>query len=210
MSGKTHPLFNSETVDHPLPSDPREIEAVIVAARACYGIHPYFSMRYGGRGSAFARSDGGYLTTLLHRPQKDVDKQVFWLAGMLSGLGMPRWLMETHLETLYQALSAAVPEKEPDYAKLKHAANLLCEERCSWMHQSEFDKLILFFDSRSQGWIRNAGGLFGAAVCDELSGLDKAVPALMSWMLDSRFSLKWRTAAEETLEKARGLVVRAK
>jgi hypothetical protein len=209
MTASENPTFNSEAVAHPLPTDPRETHAVVVAARRCYNLHPYFSMRYGSRGSAFARSDGGYLATLVEQPQAHVDKQVFWLAGFLAGRGMPRWLMEAHLDCLYEALSVAVPEREAAYRKLYHAANLLRAARQRWIPQAAFDELSAGFDSSSQGWIKSAGGLMGAAVCDERCGLDTAVPSLMSWMDDDRFPLRWRRAANETLERARSIAAQA-
>ncbi len=211
MEPIANPLFNSETVAHPLPTDPREINAVVLAARHCYCLHPYFSMRYGSRGSTFARSDGGYLVTLVEQPQGKVDKQVFWLANLLARRGMPRWLMEAHLDCLYAALSAAVPERENAFCKLQHTANLLRAARQRWIPQSDFDELLATFDSACPGWITNAGGLMGAAVCDEYCGLDMAVPSLMSWMADdSRFSQRWCKAANETLERARSIAAQAK
>jgi hypothetical protein len=211
MTASDNPLFNSQTVAHALPTDPRETHAVVVAARRCYDLHPYFSMRYGSRGSVFARSDGGYLVTLVDQPQASVDEQVFWLAGFLAGKGMPRWLMEANLGCLYEALSAAVPEREADYLKLQHAASPLRAARQRWIPQADFDDLIAGFDASSQGWITSAGGLMGAAVCDECCGLDTAVPSLMSWMDDgSRFPPPWRRAANETLERARSIAARAR
>ena len=211
MKATDNPLFNEESVDRPLPSDPREIEASLLAARRCYDFHPYLYMRYGSRGSKFARSDGGYLVTLVHLPQVQVNKQVLWLAALLAAKGMPRWLMEANLDCLYQALSAAVPEREEAYRKLQHAANLLREARQRWIPQTDFGDLIVVFDSAAQAWIERAGGLMGAAVCNECCGLDLAVPSLMSWMGDSsRFPARWFRAANETLVRARAIAAQAK
>lgn len=211
MKATDNPLFNDETVNHPLPSDPREIEASLLAARRCYDFHPYFYMRYGSRGSKFTRSGGGYLATLVDLTPDKVNKQVFWLAALLAGKGMPRWLMEAHLRCLCEALSAAVPERVDAYRKLQHAADLLRESRQRWIPQADFDALIVSFDATAQGWIQRAGGLMGAAVCDECCGLDMAVPSLMSWMGDaSRFPARWCRAANETLERARAIAARAK
>jgi hypothetical protein len=209
---KIHPsaLFNREMVDHSLPSNPREIDAVVFATRRCYDLHPYFSMRYGARGSTFARSDGGYLVTLVDQPQDDVDTQVFWLAGMLANKGMPRWLMEAHLNFLYEELSTAVPEREAAYRTLRHTADRLRAARQAWIPQQPFDALIESFDATSGGWINGAGGLIGAAVCDECNGLDLAVPSLLSWMGDTtRFSLQWCAAVAETLRHAHSLAAQA-
>jgi hypothetical protein len=208
MNANDNPLFNAETVNHALPSDPREIAAAISAASICYDHHPYFHMRYGRRGSLFARSDGGYLVTLVDQPQSKVDEQVLWLAALLSGKGMPRWLMETHLDLLYEALSLAVPEKETDYRKLRHSADLLREARRAWIPQERFDELTEYFYRVTRiRWSERAGGLMGAAVCDECSGLDMAVPSLLAWMGDAnRFSPQWCAAVSETISRARRMV----
>lgn len=207
MNDKAHPLFNPETVDYALPSDPREIDAVLCAARRSYDLHPYFSMRYGVQGSTFARSDVGYLVTLVDKPQDHVDKQVYWLAALLAGRGMPRWLMESQLDFLCDDLCRAVPQRKSLYQKLQHPADQLRAARRAWIAQADFDALIVSFDASSGGWIKNAGGLMGAAVCDECNGLEMAVPSLLSWMLDAtRISPQWCAAVTETVAQARRLV----
>ncbi len=211
MKNQHNEQFDCAQVDHPLPSDQREVDACLLAARRCYDFHPYFYMRYGERGSAFARTDGGYLATLVDQPQAKVDKQVFWLATFLARRGLPRWLMETHLDLLCEELSAAVPARSEAYQKLLHSADRLREARTAWISQADFDALMASFDASSGGWIERAGGLLGAAVCDECCGLTHAVPSLLSWMDDaSRFSPQWCAAVSETLDRARAIAAQAK
>jgi hypothetical protein len=210
MANQHNDQFDCDLVQHPLPADAREIKACLLAARRCYDFHPYFYMRYGEHGSAFARSDGGYLATLVDEPQAKVDKQVFWLAAFLAKRGLPRWLMETHLDLLCEELSAAVPERIDVYQKLHHAGDRLREARTAWISQVEFDRLMESFDATSGGWIERAGGLMGAAVCDECCGLTRAVPSLMSWMDDTtRFSPQWCAAVNDTLGHARAIAAQA-
>ena len=192
-----------------MPQDEREIASVLRAGKRCYQAHPYFLERYGVRGEAFTRSDGGYLTTLADYPQSHVDDQVAWLAGVLASRGMPRWLMEEHLDFLYEELSVAVPERTADYAKLQRAAKNLREARQAWIAQADFEALVSRFDSTSGGGLMRAGELLVAAVCDECSGLVEAVPSLTNWLCDpGRFPPQWCIAASETLAGSRALAAR--
>jgi hypothetical protein len=207
MPNRCHPLYNEAPGNHPLPSVQREIEAVLRAGRRCYDSHPYFSERYGERGEAFTRSDGGYLATLTVHPQNYVESQVTWLAGVLSSRGMPRWLMEAHLELLYEELSAAIPERAADYRKLRQAAIGLREARCRWIAQADFDTLAAAFAANAGGGVQNAGGLLVAAVCDQCCGLAEALPSLTRWLGDAdRFSSQWCAAIAETIARVRALV----
>jgi hypothetical protein len=201
-----HPLHHPDAGNHPLPSDPREINAVLRAGRRCYAAHPYFVRRYGERGEAFTGSDGGYLATLADNPQSYVDSQVTWLAGVLANRGMPRWLMEEHLVLLYEELSTMAPDRSADYGKLLKAAQVLREARQTWISQIEFDALASSFESLAEDELRNAGGLLVAAVCDECCGLAGAVPSLISWLGSPEyFSPEWCDAVANLLERARAL-----
>lgn len=199
-------LYNAESGEHPLPTDGFEIEAVISATRRCYEAHPYFIERYGARGETFARSDGGYLATLTSHPLSYVHAQVNWLAEILSCRGMPRWLMESHLDLLCEELSKAVPARVSRHRKLVRAARSLRLARQVKVNQVDFDALSAGFEAEAGSGLRNAGGLLVAAVCDEACGISKAVPSLAIWLADpERFSSKWCDAANETVTRARAL-----
>jgi hypothetical protein len=202
-------LDNPEAGNHPLPVDQREIEAVLRAGRHCSALHPYYAERYGARGEAFTRSDGGYLLTLADHPQSHVTDQVLWLAGVLSSRGMPRWLMEAHLELLCDEASAAVPARARQYHKLRQAARVLRDARRGRISQRRFDTLAEAFAAAAGPGLTNAGGLLVAAVCDEFCGLDQAVPSLTQWLLQpGRFSAQWCVAVAETLLRARSLAAK--
>lgn len=206
MPKPAHPLQNPESGNHPLPDDPREIEAVLRTVRRCYDLHPYFALRYGRRGEAFCRSDGGYLATLANHSLSYVIEQVVWVATVLANRGMPRWLMEVHLELLVEELSAAVAARTAAYGKLGQAAQMLRETRQALIGQADFDVLAADFEVTAGGELANAGGLIVAAVCDEQCGLAQAVPSLTGWLGDSnRFSAPWCAAVTDTLARARAL-----
>jgi hypothetical protein len=53
--------------------------------------------------------------------------------------------------------------------------------------------------------LRAMGGILVAAVADERSGIEHAVPSLTDWVCDAgRFPPEWIEAVEETLAHARG------
>jgi hypothetical protein len=202
-------LENPEAGNHPLPVDEREIEAVLRAGRQCFVLHPYYPERYGLRGEAFTRSDGGYLLTLADHPQSYVTNQVLWLAGVLASRGMPRWLMEVHLDLLCDEASAAVPARVRQYHKLRQAARVLRDARRAKISQRRFDTLADAFAAAAGPGLANVGGLLVAAVCDEACGFDQAVPSLTHWLLQpGRFSAQWCVAVAETLLRARSLAAK--
>lgn len=205
------PLYNADAGLHPLPVDKREIAAVLRAARRCCRDYPYLTERFGQRGKLFIRSDDGYLATLADHPQSYVHDQVEWLSRTLTSRGMPRWLLETHLETLCAELAAAVPDRAVDYDKLRQAAKALREARQFWIAQSDFDALSANFAASSGGTFKGAGELLIAAVCDECCGLAEAVPSLTCWLAaPERFSPQWCAAVADTLTRARALAAHAK
>lgn len=199
-----HPLFNADAGDHPLPEDPREIDAVLQATRLCYDAHPYFMARYGARGLAFTNSDGGWLVTLSTTWQSHVHDQVSWLCDLLAARGMPSWLMEMHLLLLHEALRQRLPGEGLRFAKLRRAATRLRQQRCARMAQADFDAIAERFDTQAGPALANAGRLIVAAVCDERGGRDLAVPSLLKWLADpGRFPAPWCAAVAEALAQAR-------
>ena len=203
MAGQ-HRLFNPEAGDHPLPQDAEEIAAVLQATSRCYEDYPYFFARYGTRGEAFARSDGGYLATLVVYPQSHVNEQVLWLATALASRGMPRILMEAHLDFLNEELVRRVAKHARPYEKLRFTAQLLRNERHRWIPQSEFNDLVEGFELNSGPGLRGCGRLVVAAVCDECCGLTESVSSLVMWLSDpKRFPSLWCESVSETLSLAR-------
>lgn len=203
-----HPLYNPDAGQHPLPEDPHEIEAVLAATQRCYDAHPYFMARYGARGVAFTNSDGGYLVTLTTAWQSHVNEQVDWLAGLLAARGMPTWLMEEHLDYLQQELRERIRGQARRLAKLASAARRLRRQRCARMAQADFDAVAAAFDASAGPGLANAGVLITAAVCDERSGRDQALPSLLKWLADpARFTPVWCHAVARAVARARATPV---
>ncbi len=174
------------------------------AATRCMRLFPYLGMRFGDRGDAFARSDSGYLASLIPNSHEYVVEQARWLARVLASRGMPRWLMECHLEVLAEELIAALPEKRVSYEKLRHAAAVLRAERQSVISQDAFESLAAGFVEQGGNLVANFGGLVVSAVCDESSGLVFAVPSLVGWADNGeRFPAPWRAALRDLLDNAR-------
>ena len=204
----THPLFNPGSGGHPLPSDPREIAAVLRATQRSYDTHPYYHARYGVRGRSFAHADGGYLVTLTTTRQSYVHEQIVWLASVLAARGMPSWLLEHHLRVLQEELDSEVPGGSARYAKLGRAAERLRKLRCARMAQGDFDAVAADFDLTAGAGIDNVGCLLACAVCDERGGSDRAVPSLVSWLGDAgRFSHRWCSAVTRAVANARSMPV---
>ena len=204
MESISHTWNNPDAGIHPLPADPKEIAASLRAARSCMNLFPYLGIRFGDRGDAFARTDSGYLATLVQNSQEYVFEQTQWLARVLANRGMPRWLMEVHLEILAEELNTAVPEGKLSYGKLLNASVKLRSDRQSIIPQDAFERTSTQFSEQSGNLIENFGGLVVSAVCDASYGLTVAVPSLVDWASDKDcFSNNWRTALADLLEHSR-------
>ena len=204
MEASSAPWNNPDAGIHPLPADPGEVAASVRAAIRCMRRFPYLGLRFGARGDAFARTDSGYLASLVPNSHEYVVDQARWLARVLASRGMPRWLMECHLDLLAEELSAALPERRADFDKLGHAAAVLRAERQAVIPQDAFDALAAGFVERGGELVENFGGLIVSAVCDESCGLEFAVPSLVGWAdNDGRFPDHWRAALKELLDQAR-------
>jgi len=207
---------NFEAGFHAFPDDPREVEAAILAGDITWRQFPYYEQRYGERGLRFTRSDSTWLTTLANFDQSHIQRQVQWLADMLSTGGMPIWLMEAHLLNLHEHLSAAVPERRDDFAKLRIAAEQLRARRVELLDEAMFEQLGQAFEKRvgtrrSKKLGGNAGKLTVAAVIDEAAGIATAVEAFTRWMTDpERFAPQWSAEVRNTIEAARQHIAQRK
>lgn len=202
-------VLNPEAGTHPLPTDPRELQAALRAGEQSWRQFPYYEWRYGQRGAQFTRSDSAWLVTLSDHPSVIVEQQVLWLGRVLAARGMPQWLLERHLELLHQELVAAVPEKAAAYERLQLAALRLREMRRQHIDDDLFQSLIAEFDQQvGDEWstrLPATGGLLAAAVADERAGIVQAVTSIESWMTEpTRFPDVWIEAVRSTISKARG------
>jgi hypothetical protein len=136
-----------------------------------------------------------------------VERQIYWLGGLLAARGMPRLLLEDHLRILHAELVAAVPERTVEYGSLLQAADRLRGEREAAMPEDVLGALETGFRDLLEGTVADdmrAGALIAAAVADERAGVPRAVASLMAWLADpARFPAPWLAAVEHTLGRAR-------
>ena len=200
--------LNPEAGDHAVCSDPRELQAALRAGERSWRRFPYYEMRYAQRGRRFTRSDSAWLVSLARHGAAVVDGQIAWLGLVLASRGMPRWMLELHLEVLHAELSAASPGHEGCYATLLGAAAMLRAQRLAHIDEVVFAALSTAF-ARQVGdeWdarLPETGALLVAAVADEQEGIARAVPSIAGWMSDpSRFPPVWIDAVRSTLDRAR-------
>jgi heme oxygenase len=192
--------LNPDAGTHAVPADLREIEAALHAGERSYREVAYYPARYGEHGLGFIRSDSAWLVTLTQAGEEHLLRQIAWIGRVLAARGMPRILLEQHLEMLHQALIAVNPAG--DYAGLLKAAAVLRDERIAAL--PGFDALVKRFANQfgSEQTIpgREAAMLLASAVADEKSSVPLAVESLSKWLLDpNRFTKSWIATAEELL-----------
>ncbi len=205
--------LNPEAGAHPVPDNPMEVEAAIRAGRRCCLEYPYFAWRYGERGQRYTYSDSAWLATLISRDQAMVNVQVEWLGGVLASRGMPRILLQRHLELLYEELAARVLErKEEDVAKLLVAADRLAGQRRAVIADADFDAIRARFEQAAgPDWrvrLPGVGAMLVSAVADQIHGIEEAVASLEGWLTDpNRFPPHWIAAVRDALREARARAV---
>ena len=196
---------------HPVASSPREVDAARRAAERSLEEFRYYLERYGERGRLFGQSDGAWLVTLCRGDQAFVRQQVLWLGRVLSSRGIPRWLLQRHLEHLHAELVRALPERAGHYAPLLDAADLLRALQREQIPAETAEALAADFSARADpAWVRRLpqfGRILVAAVTDEAAGIGRAVTSLEEWCADrARFPASWVTAVHATIAEARSQV----
>jgi hypothetical protein len=201
--------INPDAGDHPVTADPRALDAVERASRVSQARFPYLDARYGARGQAFTRSDGGWLVTLAEHDDGVIRQQVDWLAGILTARGMPRLVLEVHLAASADALDEALPSHGAWWAKLRAAGAGLAASRAEHVPDALFAvraRALDGFRGRPGAGPPDAAELLAAAVADERAGFTRAVPSLLGWLSEpGRFDDGWREAllaAAEAWRKA--------
>jgi heme oxygenase len=200
--------LNPDAGMHAISLDPRELEAALRAGERSWREFPYYEWRYGERGMRFTRSDSAWLVTLADYAPVVAERQVLWLGRVLASRGMPQWMLERHLDVLYEELVAHVPEKQAAYTTLRDAAHLLRELRRRHLGDAQFNTLRADFDRRvGREWaarLPHTGGLLAAAVVDERDGIVKAVSSIEAWITDpARFPAEWIDAVHDIIRRAR-------
>ena len=201
-------VLNPEAGDHPVCSDPRELQAALRGGERSWQRFPYYEARYAGRGQQFTRSDSAWIVALTEHGRVVVDDQISWLGRVLASRGMPRWMLELHLAVLHAELIAAIPGRAPLYASLLAAARMLREQRQAAIDEAVGAALAREFSERVGAELDErlpeTGALLVAAVADEEAGIGRAVPSLVGWMTDaSRFPARWTAAVRATVAAAR-------
>jgi hypothetical protein len=204
---RAHSL-NPEAGDHAVTGDRLEIAAAERAIRRSWAEFPYYARRFGARGRSFSSSDSGWLVTLCDLPTEGAVRQALWLGTVLAARGMPRWLLEHHVDLLADELTHVRPDDAARYARLRACAQALRERRLARFDEETFRALELAFEARVDPSelrrLRRMGGILVAAVADERDGIEMAVPSLVSWATDpATFGEAWITAVHETVAEAR-------
>lgn len=200
--------INPDAGTYPITDDAAELEAAARASERSFAEFPYYDWRYGERGRRFGSSDGAWLALVAHHEQAEIDRQVLWLGRVLASRGMPRLLLERHLELLHDELATALPVRGERYAKLLRAAEMLRGERRAALNDETFRALAAGFDAAVgaewSGRLPRMGEVLVAAVADERNQISEAVPNLVGWMTDpGRFPPPWIAAVHATVENAR-------
>ncbi len=200
--------LNAEAGSHPVPQDPRELDAVRAAGERTLQDFPYFVWRYGERGRRFTDSDGGWLLTLVKYPQERIDHQVAWLGGVLATRGMPRVLLQRHLERLYEALRLRMPEPQAPYGKLLSAADKIAAAQRRIIGDAEVEQLSTDFERAiTAEWHRRLPGtaqIVIGAVVDEAAGLAGTLDSVMSSTVHRHRGLSRRLCRGRALFAAAG------
>lgn len=194
---------------HPITSSPEEMEAAHRANERSLREHPYYLVRFGERGRLFGASDGAWLVSLCRAEPPFVERQVLWLGHVLASRGMPRWLLQRHLEVLHDELVRALPAGR--YAALLGAAEML--RALQQQHLPEADARTLaggFEAAADPEWVArlpDMGRILAAAVADEAAGITRAVVSVEEWATDDRlFPDRWVRAVGRTIASARETV----
>lgn len=200
--------LNPVAGSHAITTDARELAAALRAGERSWRHFPYYQWRYGERGAQFTRSDSAWLVTLAAHAQPVVDQQIRWLGRVLAARGMPQWMLQLHLELLYEELVAAIPEHGSTFVQLQRAADSLRVQREHYLSDQELTAHSAAFDQQvGQEWstrLPRTGGLLAAAVADEQAGIMQAVTSIEGWMTDaSRFPSHWIAAVHRTIQRAR-------
>lgn len=206
--------LNFEAGAHPITADLRELHVALCTGVESWQAFPYYEARYAARGRRFTNSDSAWLVALCDLDVAMVHKQVGWLGRMLAARGMPRFLLEDHLELLHLRLCEVLPERSEHYAVLRSAAHVLRDARREHLPQHEHDALAEEFEravgSDERGYLPRMGEVLAAAVADERDGITAAVSSLAGWLTDpARFGPVWIAAVHATIERARGVAPRA-
>lgn len=179
---------------HLISPDPLARRACEAAIAATYALFPYYQERYAERGRRFSSSDSGWLVTVTDLSTEVGMKQVAWLSRVLAVRGMPRVLLEHHLDHLADALAAVRPEDGPTRcAKLRTWAEQLRGDRLARLSEADTDELTAAFaraaPAEERERLPTTPLMIAGAVADEADGIVGTIDSLVGWLSDrQRFS----------------------
>lgn len=199
--------INPQAGWHPVTADPRDVEAARRAGEASLAEFPYYRARFGERAAAFGASDGAWLLTLCQADEAFLHEQVLWLGRLLSARGVPRWLLERHLEILH-AEALRMAEGEDRCGPLLAGAALLRRLRHQHLPERDLHDLSdAFAAAVGPVWserLPRMGAILAAAAADEAAGIERAVTSIEPWATDpAAFPAPWIAAVRRTLAEAR-------
>lgn len=200
--------LNPEAGTHAIADDPREIQAAMRAGERSWRQVPYYAWRYGERGRRFTWSDSSWIVTLSRHSEAVATHQIDWLSRVLASRGMPRWLLEQHLQVLHDELVSAIPENRHMYALLAHQSERLRNLRHQQLDEPTFQTLAGEFESlvgpELAERLAGTGYLLVAAVADERAGIKAAVSSIEGALTDpQQFPQPWIEAVHRIIDKAR-------
>lgn len=196
---------------HLITAQPLELEAVQRATEASLREAPYYLERYGERGRLFGGSDGAWLVTVCRGDAEFVQRQVLWLGRVLAARGMPRWLLQRHLEQLHDELISAIPDHGGRYGALLDACSTLRDQQRQHLSEADARATAAAFDAEADpAWVArlpNMGRIVAGAVADEAAQIANAVESVEEWAADPvRFPERWIAAVRAALANARRTV----
>jgi len=199
--------LNADAGEHAISSHPGEQAAAEAATRLSWREFPYYAKRYGERGWRFSLSDSGWIETLCELSFDAAKAQILWLANLLAARGMPRYLLERHLDHLHAELLAAVPDRGSRYEVLRDVAIHLRSIRIASVPESTFAQVGQELEARTASCterVKNMGSVIAAAVADDQAGVGNVLGSVVTWAKDpARFDSVWIEAVDAAVARTR-------
>jgi hypothetical protein len=183
-NGFTAAGLNPEAGEHPVPQEPKILQAAIRAGNKCRDEFSYYERRYGERGRRFTESDVAWLGALIYQDENIILEQVLWLGRMLSVRGMPMILLERQLELLHNELDTLA--RHPPLESLQKALEKMKRQRFRLAGQDRFDRVChSVTDILRHIEFPDLPVILVAARLDLCSGIPECQASLMSWLVDT-------------------------
>lgn len=193
--------LNPEAGSHSIVQDPDLLAIALKAGRKTWRQFPYLAYRFGERGKRFTDSDSGWIVGLTELPASTMAKQVDWLGRVLASRGIPRYVLERHLQVSWELLSESYPERTGNFSSLRDCAAAQAKHRQAQLSDEDFRTTAKEAENRLTARDKRARGLgviLVAAAIDEASGIPKAVSNIEEWVNAARFTQELRAEFAQT------------